>query len=103
MKGPFLLPAKIKEGDYIEIGNTGAYGRAIAEEQFEPAGFALTLGLKDVNLARAAAGLGADIVMGGSGAFGNAATRLAASSNSPGTSRKNERIIQTAIGRFIEV
>jgi ornithine decarboxylase len=30
MKGPFMLPAKIKEGDYIEIGNTGAYGRAIA-------------------------------------------------------------------------
>ena len=30
MKGPFVLPAKIKEGDYIEIGNTGAYGRAIA-------------------------------------------------------------------------
>ena len=30
MKGPFLLPAKIKEGDYIEIGNTGAYGRALA-------------------------------------------------------------------------
>ena len=30
MKGPFLLPARIKEGDYIEIGNTGAYGRAIA-------------------------------------------------------------------------
>ena len=29
MPGPFLLPAKIKEGDYIEIGNTGAYGRAI--------------------------------------------------------------------------
>ena len=28
MKGPFLLPAKIREGDYIEIGNTGAYGRA---------------------------------------------------------------------------
>ena len=28
MPGPFLLPAKIKEGDYIEIGNTGAYGRA---------------------------------------------------------------------------
>ena len=28
MKGPFLLPGKIKEGDYIEIGNTGAYGRA---------------------------------------------------------------------------
>ena len=30
MPGPFLLPAKIKEGDYIEIGNTGAYGRAMA-------------------------------------------------------------------------
>lgn len=30
MKGPFLLPAGIKEGDYIEIGNVGAYGRAIA-------------------------------------------------------------------------
>jgi ornithine decarboxylase len=30
MKGPFLLPNRVKEGDYIEIGNTGAYGRAIA-------------------------------------------------------------------------
>jgi ornithine decarboxylase len=30
MKGPFLLPAGIKEGDYLEIGNVGAYGRAIA-------------------------------------------------------------------------
>ena len=30
MQGPFLLPSKIKEGDYIEIGNTGAYGRALA-------------------------------------------------------------------------
>lgn len=30
MKGPFLLPAKVREGDYIEVGNTGAYGRAIA-------------------------------------------------------------------------
>ena len=30
MKGPFLLPASVKEGDFIEIGNTGAYGRAIA-------------------------------------------------------------------------
>src|SRR6185369_16246627 len=27
---PFMLPARIKEGDYVEIGNTGAYGRAIA-------------------------------------------------------------------------
>jgi ornithine decarboxylase len=30
MKGPFMLPASMKEGDYIEIGNLGAYGRAIA-------------------------------------------------------------------------
>jgi ornithine decarboxylase len=30
MPGPFQLPARVKEGDYIEIGNTGAYGRAIA-------------------------------------------------------------------------
>ena len=30
MKGPFMLPARVREGDYIEIGNTGAYGRAIA-------------------------------------------------------------------------
>lgn len=30
MKGPFVLPSSIKEGDYLEIGNVGAYGRAIA-------------------------------------------------------------------------
>src|SRR5262249_33150668 len=30
MKGPFLLPSGTREGDYIEIGNTGAYGRAIS-------------------------------------------------------------------------
>jgi ornithine decarboxylase len=29
MGGPFCLPERIGEGDYIEIGNTGAYGRAI--------------------------------------------------------------------------
>ncbi len=29
MKGPFMLPSSIREGDYIEIGNVGAYGRAI--------------------------------------------------------------------------
>ena len=31
------------------------YGRTIAEERFEPAGFALRLGLKDVRLVLAAA------------------------------------------------
>lgn len=30
MKGPFMLPASVAEGDYIEITNIGAYGRAIA-------------------------------------------------------------------------
>ena len=30
MAGPFLLPASVKEGDYLEIGNVGAYGRALA-------------------------------------------------------------------------
>jgi ornithine decarboxylase len=30
MKGPFVLPASIKEGDYIEICSIGAYGRAIS-------------------------------------------------------------------------
>jgi ornithine decarboxylase len=30
MKGPFMLPSSIREGDYIEIGNIGAYGRALA-------------------------------------------------------------------------
>ncbi len=30
MKGPFMLPASIREGDYIEICSIGAYGRAIS-------------------------------------------------------------------------
>ena len=30
LPGPFLLPDSVREGDYIEIGNMGAYGRAIA-------------------------------------------------------------------------
>ncbi len=30
MKGPFFLPADVREGDYIEIGQTGAYGAALA-------------------------------------------------------------------------
>jgi ornithine decarboxylase len=29
MKGPFMLPADMHEGDYIEIGLTGAYGAAL--------------------------------------------------------------------------
>ena len=30
MPGPFFLPADTAEGDYIEIGNIGAYGRVMA-------------------------------------------------------------------------
>lgn len=30
MRGPFMLPDSVREGDYIEIGNMGAYARAIA-------------------------------------------------------------------------
>ncbi len=32
MKGPFLLPASVREGDYLEIGNIGAYGRALTSQ-----------------------------------------------------------------------
>ena len=30
MKGPFLLPASVMEGDFLEIGMVGAYGRVMA-------------------------------------------------------------------------
>lgn len=30
MAGPFMLPADVNEGDYIEVGLTGAYGAALA-------------------------------------------------------------------------
>ena len=30
IEGPLLLPASVREGDYLEFGNIGAYGRAIA-------------------------------------------------------------------------
>ncbi|PQA89626.1 type III PLP-dependent enzyme [Hyphococcus luteus] len=30
MEGPFMLPADVSEGDYIEVGMTGAYGSALA-------------------------------------------------------------------------
>ncbi|MEN2494666.1 MAG: Lysine/ornithine decarboxylase [Hyphomicrobiaceae bacterium hypho_1] len=32
IEGPFLLPDCVREGDYLEIGNIGAYGRAIASK-----------------------------------------------------------------------
>ncbi len=30
LPGPFLLPERLGEGDYIEFGNIGAYGRVMA-------------------------------------------------------------------------
>jgi ornithine decarboxylase len=30
LQGPFMLPPSVKEGDYIEIGQIGAYGRVLA-------------------------------------------------------------------------
>lgn len=30
MRGPFILPSSVREGDYIEIGQIGAYGRVMA-------------------------------------------------------------------------
>ncbi len=32
LPGPFMLPAAIEEGDFIEIGNLGAYGRVMASK-----------------------------------------------------------------------
>jgi ornithine decarboxylase len=29
MKGPFLLPADVAEGDWVELGQLGAYGGAL--------------------------------------------------------------------------
>jgi hypothetical protein len=30
MKGPFMLPGSVMEGDYLEIGMIGGYGRVMA-------------------------------------------------------------------------
>ena len=32
MAGPFHLPADTKEGDWIEVGNLGAYGQTLATQ-----------------------------------------------------------------------
>jgi len=57
-----LRKADVAPQTFLEIMNTlfaspvyAGYGRAIAEDKFEPAGFALRLGLKDIRLALAAA------------------------------------------------
>jgi 3-hydroxyisobutyrate dehydrogenase-like beta-hydroxyacid dehydrogenase len=57
-----LRKANVPPQLFLEVMNTlfvspiyANYGRMIAAERFEPAGFALTLGLKDVRLALAVA------------------------------------------------
>ena len=57
-----LRKAGVAPQSFLEIMNSllgsqviANYGRIIAQEQFEPAGFALKLGLKDVRLVQAAA------------------------------------------------
>jgi 3-hydroxyisobutyrate dehydrogenase-like beta-hydroxyacid dehydrogenase len=57
-----LRKAGVAPASFLEIMNTllgsqviANYGRTIAEDKFEPAGFALRLGLKDVRLALATA------------------------------------------------
>jgi 3-hydroxyisobutyrate dehydrogenase-like beta-hydroxyacid dehydrogenase len=58
-----MRKAGIPVGKFLEVVNHlfqspvyANYGKIIAEEKYEPAGFAMRLGLKDVNLALAAAG-----------------------------------------------
>jgi 3-hydroxyisobutyrate dehydrogenase-like beta-hydroxyacid dehydrogenase len=58
-----LRKAGVPPAEFLEIMNTlfgspvmANYGKIIAEEKFEPAGFALRLGLKDIRLMLAASG-----------------------------------------------
>ena len=47
MEGPFVLPADIREGDYIELGMLGAYGVAM-QTRFNGFGETETVGVKDL-------------------------------------------------------
>ncbi|HVY90856.1 MAG TPA: type III PLP-dependent enzyme [Hyphomonadaceae bacterium] len=47
MEGPFLLPADIREGDYIELGMLGAYGIAM-QTRFNGFGETETIGVEDL-------------------------------------------------------
>ena len=47
MEGPFVLPADIREGDYIEIGMLGAYGVAM-QTRFNGFGETETVGVRDL-------------------------------------------------------
>lgn len=50
MKGPFLLPADIQAGDFIEIGMLGAYGAAMAT-RFNGFGATVAANVKDEPMA----------------------------------------------------
>ena len=50
MKGPFMLPADIKAGDYIEIGMLGAYGAAM-KTAFNGFGEAVAITVSDEPMA----------------------------------------------------
>ncbi len=47
MEGPFVLPADIREGDYIELGMLGAYGVAM-QTRFNGFGETETISVKDL-------------------------------------------------------
>ena len=46
MEGPFVLPADIREGDYIEFGMLGAYGVAM-QTRFNGFGDTETISVED--------------------------------------------------------
>jgi ornithine decarboxylase len=50
MKGPFMLPADIQAGDYIEIGMIGAYGAAM-KTGFNGFGEAIAVTVEDEPMA----------------------------------------------------
>jgi ornithine decarboxylase len=47
MEGPFVLPADIREGDYIELGMLGAYGVAM-QTRFNGFGETETITVEDL-------------------------------------------------------
>jgi ornithine decarboxylase len=59
MKGPFLLPADIQAGDYIEIGMLGAYGAAM-KTRFNGFGIAEAATVSDEPMASLYSGERAD-------------------------------------------
>jgi ornithine decarboxylase len=50
MAGPFELPADVREGDWIEVGQVGAYG-ACLRTRFNGFGDGRTVSVRDLPLA----------------------------------------------------